>query len=214
MKRTLNLIILIALCINSCFQTAQAQCYAFGKTKKKKRNSNRSYGANQSELKIGAGLLPSFFLDGGIVHFRPVTVGVDYFLSKNFTLGAVYGYSEQETNRFYKQIQKEVALKNEHRYYGFRALAHYTKQRNWTFYGGVMIGLNKYNYSATESTGMEEPALMGLLAHRLRIHPKKSTVSFSGLLGVSCNLNKSTAMWTEIAGGISLITAGVSLKMF
>lgn len=214
MKRTLNFIILIALCFNACLPFAQAQCYDFDKAKKKKKISKRSYDANQSELKIGTGLMPSFFLDDGTVHFRPVTIGVDYFLSKNFSLGGIYGYSEQETNRFYKQIQMKVALKNDHRYYGFRALAHYTKPSNWTFYGGSMIGINQYNYTATETSGMEKTTLMSLLAHRLRIQPKKTKVSFTGLIGASYNLNKSTALWTEIAGGVSLITAGVSLKMF
>jgi len=213
MKQTFNFLILFALCLNPFLQTANAQCYK-DKCKRKKRISGRTYAANQLELKIGTGLLPSFFLDGGTVHFRPIVAGVDYFLSKNFSLGGMYGYSVQETDRFYSQIQMNVALKNEHRYYGFRALAHYTKPQNWTFYGGSMIGLNHSNYSATETSGMENAALMGLLAHRLRIHPKKTTFSFTGLVGASCNLNRSTALWTEISGGVSLITAGVSLKMF
>ena len=68
--------------------------------------------------------------------------------------------------------------------------------------------------SATETSGMEEPALMGLLAPRLRIYPKKTSFSFTGLIGASCNLSRNTAVWTEISGGISLITAGVSLKVF
>lgn len=216
MKQSLNVLFQVSICLFTCFQIAQAQCYRDKCTRKKRisLNSKRTYSANQSELKIGTGLLPSFFLDGGIVHFRPVTIGVDYFITKHFSLGGIYGYSLQETNRFYKQIQKEVALKNEHRYYGFRALAHYTQHHNWTFYGGAVFGLNHSNYTATESTGMETSQLMGLLAHRLRIYAKKKTVSFSGLVGASCNLTKRTALWAEIAGSVSLITAGVSLKMF
>jgi hypothetical protein len=206
-----------ALVLFTClllFADASAQCPAnCPKTKKKSRQLDfRQFKEFQVDAKIGAGLLPTFFMDGGEVHIPPVTAGVDVFIARNFFVGITAGMTEQEVQRDYQPQQITVAWKNRFYHAGLRVAAAYTAREDWNLYGGFAVGMNFSRLTSRKENETSSTAFTEL-KQLIGFKPNRNDFSYSGFLGAQYAPTPKFSLWAEIGQSISLITLGAGYRL-
>ena len=201
MKRITQILTLLAALL--CAQSVQSQCYA-----KLKRGNRQFVRKHQLKLNAGIGLIPTFLLDKATVIKYPTTLGVDFFLSKNVSLGLFHGRSVQQFEKYYTQIDQRIRVKNDHRVSGGRLLVHLAKRSRWNVYGGFGVSRHDSKFDF----GIEEinlpTALIATIRTRLRLEPEKSSYVFGGVVGGQYFFSKRFSINLEFGNNISLATFG------
>jgi len=189
------------------------QCVDKCEKKPKKETPVRTFKNFQGDLKLGIGILPTFFMDGNNSTQPPIMAAVDVFAIPHFSFGILAGHSETEMNRILQPCETLGKWKNSFYFTGIRLNAHYTKIDNWNIYGGFMIGIRHSDISSNLSTKISQESLR-IIERSNGIPDKKTSWGFTGILGVQYAFTKNLSVWSEFGAGVSLINLGVGYRIF
>lgn len=158
------------------------------------------------DAQFGIGLTPTFIADKAKMVTPPLSLSLDYMVSKKFSIGAYAAHSITESNPvlFLDGIpgQWRVGFTE----IGLRLGFHYTDFEKWDFYGGV-----NPNIKRTTNEDMLEG--MELINKHKRIEPVNTSFSFGGFVGVRYAAKEKISIFSEAGTGASLLKVGVGFRI-
>jgi hypothetical protein len=195
---------------NFCLET---QADPPGKPKGKKRNSLRPvrlFKEGQLDGIFAVGALPTYVMDKGKAIIPPLSLGAEYRLSEQFSLGAMIGYSASQSRVHSYPGGLRAWWKNQTALFSIRPAVHITKLEHWDFYGGFSIGVNVVNLQGISNAA---DGNLREIEEKMGIQKNNSYASFSGFTGVRRVVSSRLTINGELGLGISLVTIGVSYRM-
>ncbi|MBR9920930.1 MAG: hypothetical protein GYB31_08820 [Bacteroidetes bacterium] len=166
-------------------------------------------------ISAGIGLVPTYLADQAVTNVLPVSAMLDYRLTDMFSLSAYGGYTSATSQ---EQILADgilVEYQSDLLVVGLRGLAHKEFTERLDFYGGLML-----SYAMPTVTEIQlgenagPPTEVGPSPDKPYKY-KKPTAKFlpSGFVGVSWYATTKFAVYGEIGYGISLLNAGVRIRL-
>jgi len=155
-------------------------------------------------IQAGVGLISTYLLDASETLVPPVQASVSYRFMDMLSVGAFAGYSEYNSapqERFdgsVNQFHTSSVLG------GIRAAAHATQIHKWDVYGGFQLGYS----TPTVTNNIIVPSENRLPAPRVR-----QGFVYSGFIGATGYITEKIGIYGEMGYGISLLNAGVSIKL-
>lgn len=191
-------LILAFICISFFPFISNAQQYS---------RPNRVFGNKQADIKMGVGLLPTYIADGAKTVFLPVTVGAEYFVADNISLGANMGYTACESKPEINNEELTQPLTNNTIHFDARIAFHCTRVRDFDFYGGFALGYEWVRVKA------ESEALQEELAYHHGIHERTGNMLYTGFVGMRYAPSKKYTLFSELGYGISILKVGVGYRI-
>jgi acetolactate synthase regulatory subunit len=188
-------VLLLSTCLFFLAQGIHAQSYKPLKPTAKYVNIN-----------AGLGLLPTFLKDAGKMKVLPMSLSADYKLAKNFSLGAYIGHSVTETDRKTMRDGTQAKWRNSYVVSGIRMAAQSKDLNRWNIYGGMSVG---YSHSSVE---MLEGQLEKV-RDNMGVNPASGKILVTGFVGSRYAFNQKVGLFGEIGMGVSLATAGLSIRL-
>lgn len=179
------------------FSAAQAQ---FTKIKK-----------GDIDVAAGIGLVPTFAADRGKTIVPPASLRVDYRVAKQFSLGAYAAFSSTESNVLTQPNGTVERFETDYTIVGIRAAAHGNPRDNWDIYGGFLIGYNMPSVTHYLITPAGE--VKNTEGQPTFVRPAKNQVTYSGFVGATYYFKKNIGAFAELGYGISLLNAGLQIKL-
>lgn len=154
--------------------------------------ANAQYEKGQVDLNIGAGIGATFGAGTGTL--PPLSLGLDFGLNDNISLGAYVGY--------YGTEQEIPGGKWSYSYLivGGRGAYHFDLVDKLDTYAGVMLG---YNIASVEWDGAAGGGL---------VTPSVGGVAYSGFAGARYHFGNTFGLFGEVGYGIAYLTAGIAFK--
>lgn len=193
MKATLLLLVSIICFANLC----EAQ----------HKKPDRIFKKGQSDVQIGVGLVPTYFMDKAKMIVPPVSLEFNHLLSDHFSLGAYAGHSVSQSKPGITSDGIPQSVQNKHFQFGLKGGIHITKWDNFDWYGGFMLAYNHSKFKAVDNSDMQ------FMEQHLGIERKKEKFTYTGFLGVRYAFEPKYTLFGEAGFGVSLLTVGVSRKI-
>ncbi|MCB0607962.1 MAG: hypothetical protein KDD12_09615 [Lewinella sp.] len=166
----------------------------------------RIFKQGQADIRASAGLLPTYAKDASRMVVPPVSLGVDWMVSDQFSVGVELGYSHY-------QMEKLPAGETDMRHYDnqtllvmTRALAHFTRRDNLDIYGGFRFGTQMVRIRSLDGP-------FGAIEQLIGIRPQRTRFQYGACLGFRFAVSPGTHILGEAGTGISLINVGVGFKI-
>jgi hypothetical protein len=162
------------------------------------------------QANIGVGLVPTYVADATTTIVPPISVSVEAFLGKNFSLGVYGAVSKYTGSTIYLNAGLTESFENTTLMLGIRPTIHSNDLDGWRVYGGFVAGASlpsiKKNVvlADTEVEKVEDTPSFS--------RPAENNLLFSGFVGTRKTLNANTSIFGELGFGISLVNVGVSYK--
>lgn len=164
----------------------------------------QSQKSNEILIQAGIGLIPTYFMDGASTDVIPMQANLSYKIKGIVSVGAFAGYSSSTGKAKTYPDGSIHQVENQTLALGLRTAVHSTKFDNWDIYGGFHVGYNMPNASiATIQYG--EDAIPGVSAENEYI--------YGGFIGFAGYINEMVGFYGEMGYGISLLQAGVSIRL-
>lgn len=180
------------------FSSLEAQQY---------KQAKRTFGKGQTEIQIGAGVVPTTrVLDGAELNVLPLSVAVEHYFGKNFSLGAMYNYASSVGKQIISSDGISHRVVNNTHQVGLKTAFHVTRIDNVDLYGGMLISANFQRFSA------EEGSLDYLVEHR-GVTPEKTKLSYTAVVGGRYAFTNRLSAFGEFGFGASLLTVGVGFQI-
>jgi len=163
------------------------------------------------DLAAGIGLVPTFAADRGKTIIPPASVRLDYRVAKQFSIGAYAAFSSTESNIITQPNGSVERFETDYTIVGLRAAAHGNPRDNWDVYGGFMIGYNMPSVNhiiITPASDVKDTEDQPSFTR-----PAKNQVTYSGFVGAAYYFKKKIGVFAEFGYGISLLNAGVQIKL-
>lgn len=161
------------------------------------------------QASIGVGLVPTYTADATTTIVPPLSVSVEAFLGKNFSLGAYGAVSKYTGSTTYLNAAVTEYVENTTIMLGVRPTVQSNDMDGWRVYGGFVAGvslpsINKtVTVEKTETNAEDAPSFS---------RPVANNLLFSGFVGARRILDANTTIFGELGFGISLVNVGVSYK--
>jgi hypothetical protein len=157
------------------------------------------------EVRAGIGLLPTFLKDHTKSELQPISLEIRYRPVQKFSLGLLVGNSIGQAMQEHHTGEKRL-VRNDFRLVGVRGAIHNNYFDKWDIYGGITLGYSKskVDYLSEEEKGYE-PSFFP----KARV---RNGLFFSGFVGANYAVYKNVNLFGELGMGLSLATAGVSVK--
>ena len=196
MKNTLFLLSAVVVILMNTQTAVEGQSY----------RPTRIFKHGQADFRIGAGVLPTYAKDASRMVVPPVSLGVDWMVSDQFSVGVELGYSHY-------QMEKLPAGETDMRHYDnqtllvmTRALAHFTRRDNLDIYGGFRFGTQMVRIRSLDGP-------FGAIEQLIGIRPQRTRFQYGACLGFRFAVSPGTHILGEAGTGISLINVGVGFKI-
>jgi hypothetical protein len=164
-------------------------------------------------ISTGIGLFPTYYKAGEGSKILPLSVKFGVDVSKNFSLGAFFGYSSTtaKPNIFNDGIDSYIV--NKTKVFGLRTEFKREFTNRIQGYGGTMIGyhhadVNEYNNGtkALVIRASDAPT-------PFNPNEKKGKITYSAFMGATLKLAKRLNIYGEIGYGISIANLGISVRI-
>ncbi len=188
---------LLILCFLHCTTSLCGQYYKPARIFKK----------DQADAWMGVGLLPTYTKDASRISVPPVSIGLDWLVSDQFSLGASGGYSFYQIEKLWPGDTAIRRYSTQTLQIMGRAAAHYTRADNLDLYGGIQLG-----GQFTLINSLNGP--FGRMEELHGIKPKKFRMQYGALFGVRFAVSRKSVVWSEFGTGISFIQVGYGIKVF
>lgn len=195
---------------NFCLET---QADPPDKPKGKKRNSShpvRLFKEGQLDGIFVVGALPTYVMDKGKAIIPPLSLGAEYRLSEQFSLGAMIGYSASQSRVHHYPGGLRARWKNQTTLFSIRPAVHINRLDNWDFYGGFSLGFQVVNLQGTSNAA---DGSLREIEEQMGIYHNTTYATFSGFTGVRRVVSPRLTVNGELGFGVSLLTVGVSYRI-
>lgn len=192
---TLPFPFVVLACLMLCHNTGQAQRQPMHKW----------------EIKMGAGMRPTFSPDKPTVIMPPLMAEVRARLTPAFSLGLLLGHSQSYVSRpklgapnYRNNYQNQFSVA------ALRVSAHSSPRPKWEAFGGMILGygINKMNLLSTTDNTIDPRASITARG------PKAGNKAFlSAYIGGNYRLGKHLGLFAELGFGISILTGGISYRL-
>ncbi|MFQ5445649.1 MAG: hypothetical protein ACE5FF_01840 [Saprospiraceae bacterium] len=169
--------------------------------------------AGKFTASTGIGVLTTYFKDGATTNVPPLSLRAGYIFGKHFSLNAYFGYSATTASPRLFDDGLRTQIENSSIVGGLRGEFRHNITEKLEFYGGGMLGLSHSNIKEVETeTGKainrspDEPT-------PYNPNPPKSAFLYTGFVGTTYFIQPKFGVYTELGYGISLITAGFTIRM-
>lgn len=166
----------------------------------------RMFRHGQADAWFGIGLLPTYAKDGARMAVPPVSAGVDWMVSDQFSLGGGLGYSNYEMEKLPVGVKEMRHYGNQTYQFMARAAAHFTQTDNLDLYGGFQLGAQ-----LVQVTSLDGP--FGPVEDLYGIRPQKTRFLYGAYLGLRFAISPKTSLFGEVGTGISIAVVGVGWRM-
>ncbi|MCB9276773.1 MAG: hypothetical protein H6564_22255 [Lewinellaceae bacterium] len=166
----------------------------------------RAFGAGQVDLQAAVGLFPTYLADRPESVLPPLQLGVRWLVSKNFSLGAVGGYSTSRSKEMSLFDSIRGRWENTTYFLGLQNGFHYTQIEDWGLYGGFCL---LYQYAMVSSN---DPDFEKAMRHT-GIQESSGKMALTAYIGTRFALSAHASVFTELGYGISLLKVGVGYKL-
>lgn len=159
------------------------------------------------EVRAGIGLLPTFVKDHSKTELQPVSLEVRYRPTQKFSLGLLAGTSISQAMQEHHTGETRM-VRNSFQMYALRTAIHSNPFEKWELYGGTTLGYTNSDVTYLDGdtkSGNEEPSFFPVAKER-------DGFLFSAFLGTNYRVYKNVNLFGEISYGLSLATAGVSVR--
>ncbi|MBI1224048.1 MAG: outer membrane beta-barrel protein [Bacteroidetes bacterium] len=164
-------------------------------------------------VSTGVGLFPTYYKAGEGAKFLPMSVKLGIDVTKNFSLGAFFGYSNTEAKSSLFTDGFDSYITNKTSVFGIRAELKRDFTERIQGYGGSMIG---YNYADVKEYKSGTKALVIRASDAptpFDPNEKKGKVTYSAFLGTTVKLAKRISIYGEIGYGISIANLGITVRI-
>jgi hypothetical protein len=177
---------------------------AFGQYKK----PYRLFEKGEADIFAGFGLLPTFLKDEITQELPSFTLRFEQRLARNYSLGIETAHSVT-TSKKADPFTDERQYRNRFYFLALRNSVHCNCETsdNWDVYGGFSVGLNLTRVSVVNGEFGEFEKLHG-------IEPRNTQMTFHGFLGARYACSPLLSFFGEIGYGISIIQAGVGVRLW
>lgn len=158
------------------------------------------------EVRAGLGLLPTFLKDHTKTELPPISLEVRYRPNERFSIGLLAGNSIAQAMVSH-QSDNERLVRNDFKMAALRGAIHSNPFERFEIYGGILLGYthSDVNYKQPTDEKREEPTFSPT--------PKvRNGLLFSGFMGTSYRAYNNVHLFGELSYGLSLATAGVSIR--
>ncbi len=166
----------------------------------------RVFKQGQADIRMGIGVFPTYSKDASKISVPPLTVGIDWMMADQFSLGVTAGYSLYQIEKIWP-IDSSVRKYSTHTLQLMaRAAAHYTRTDNLDVYGGLQIGGQN-----TTINSHNQP--FGRMEQLHGIKPQKLRLLYGAFLGVRFAASQKLNLWGEFGTGISFAQVGFEIRI-
>ena len=166
------------------------------------KSPTRLFGKGQIDVKAGVGVLSTYMKDNPQTVVPPVSLGADWFVANNISLGAYAGYSKSNS----RPSEDLSYATNETFIADVRLGFHYTKIDRLNVYGGLSVGYQQVNITPSnpeltktmENTGMKE---------------QSSKMIYTGFVGTQYAISPRYSVFGELGYGISILRFGLGYRI-
>ncbi len=166
----------------------------------------RIFKHGQTDAWFGIGLLPTYAKDGARMVVPPVSAGLDWMVSDQFSLGGGVGYSNYEMEKLLSGVKEMRHYGNQTFQLMGRAAAHFTRTDNLDIYGGFQFGAQLVKVKSLDGP-------FGPIEKLYGIRPQKTRFLYGAYLGVRFAISPKTSLFGEVGTGISIAVIGVEWRM-
>ncbi|HMQ89981.1 MAG TPA: hypothetical protein PKB07_20420 [Flavilitoribacter sp.] len=167
----------------------------------------RIFRHNQADIWMGYGMFPTYSKDATRISVPPVSLGADWMLSDQFSLGASAGYSLYQIEKLWKGDSTIRHYATHTLQIMGRAAAHYTRTDILDIFGGLQVGVQHVRIRSDEGPFSEIEALHGMKPNRLRL-------IYGAYLGVRFAVGRKSTILAEFGTGVSFAQVGYGVKMW
>jgi hypothetical protein len=167
-------------------------------------------GFSQSEKKGeiifqgGVGVLPTYFMDGGSTNVLPVQASLSYKFNGLISVGAFGGYSSSESKPSVYKDGSVHQFQNQNFIFGIRSAVHAKNFEKFDIYGGVNFGYNMPAVNVNTITYGEDA---------IPVSRATDEFIYGAFVGFTGYLNQNFGLFAEMGYGISLLQAGVTVRL-
>ena len=167
---------------------------------------NRRAPQKYVDINAGIGILPTFVKDAGKVNAPPMSLTADFKLAEHFSLGAFAGYSVTETGLRLLRDGGTAKWRNRFSVVGVRLAAQSRPLGPWNIYGGMSVAYSHSNIDMMEGQIQKVKEEKG-------IKESSGKILMGGFIGGRHSLTPRLGLFGELGFGISLATAGLSVRL-
>ncbi len=164
-------------------------------------------------ISTGIGLFPTYYKAGEGAKILPLSVRFGVDVSKNFSLGAFFGYSSTtaKPNVFNDGIDSYIT--NKTKVFGLRTEFKREFSDRIQGYGGTMIGY--HHADVTEYNNSTKALVIRAADAPTPYNPneKKGKITYSAFMGATLKVAKRLNVYGEIGYGISIANLGISVRI-
>lgn len=196
----LALIIFSMLTVQSAFTQDYSQ-----------NNPTRLFAANQMDVLVYAGALPTYVADKATVKVPPISAGLSYMVSPIFGVDFMIGHSISESPKHFFTDQAYATWTNALYFAAIRPAIHFTKRDNIDIYGGMSLGVH-YTHISGNPGGQLSKLRLSEYENHLGIQSSWKP-AFSGFLGARYALTGDLTINSEIGFNVSILSIGLGYRI-
>lgn len=164
-------------------------------------------------ISTGVGLFPTYYKAGEGAKVLPLSMKFGLDVSKNFSLGAFFGYSSTTAKPNIFKDGFDSYIVNKTKVFGLRTEFKREFSDRIHGYGGAMIG---YHLADVKEYSSGTKALVIRASDAptpFNPNEKKGKITYSAFMGASVSLAKRLSLYGEIGYGISIANLGVTVRI-
>ena len=164
-------------------------------------------------ISSGIGIMPSYIGKTAQTEIPAISLEAGYRISNIFSLNAYVGYTEASSKPKVLSDGIESSVHNKTTMFGIKSQLHKNFTDKIEMYGGVILGLSTFNRTETDVRTGEKVVRESNQPTPYDPNAPNSQLLYSGFVGGKYWLNPRLGFYSEIGVGISLLTAGFSVRL-
>ena len=160
------------------------------------------------EARAGIGLLPTFVKDHAKTELQPISLELRYRPTQKFSIGLLAGASISQAMEEHHTGETRT-VRNNFQMVALRTAVHSSPFEKWEIYGGTTFGYTNSDVTYLDAEGpkneTDEPSFFPTPKER-------DGFLFTAFVGTNYRVYNNVSLFGEISYGLSLATAGVSVR--
>lgn len=187
-------------------------CGAIGNTTTLSAQSSKST-PSRITISTGIGLLPTYTKASENNGMLPVSFMLGYDLTKNFSLGAFFGFSSTTSSSKDFIDNGGSFVTNKTKVFGLRTEVKKPFSEKVAGYGGVMLGV--HHADVKEYQNQTKALVVRPEGGPTPFNPnaKKGRLAYAAYMGATYKVAKRVSLYGELGYGISIANIGVTVRI-